>query len=68
MGSEAMGPGKLWEAMPASEFVALASSAGFLGNPRIQTQHFVGATKWVQSSDSGITGSHQMRVAHQKER
>jgi scytalone dehydratase len=66
MRTDATGPGMLWEAMPASDFVALASNPAFLGNPRIQTQHFVGAIKWVQTSDSKITASHQMRVAHQK--
>lgn len=66
MGSDAMGPGMIWEAMPASDFVALASSPGFLGNKRIQTQHFVGAIKWEQTSGDAITASHQMRVAHQK--
>ncbi|GAQ08567.1 scytalone dehydratase [Aspergillus lentulus] len=58
--------GKLWEAMPADEFLAMASSEKFLGNARIKTQHFVGAGKLVQTHEDRITGHHQMRVAHQK--
>ncbi|KAK4248224.1 Scytalone dehydratase [Corynascus novoguineensis] len=58
--------GMLWEAMPAEEFIGMASNIRFLGNARIKTQHFIGAGKWVLSSDGEITGFHQMRVAHQK--
>ncbi|KAJ0120534.1 scytalone dehydratase [Diaporthe amygdali] len=58
--------GRLWEAMPLSDFVAMASDPKVLGNPRVKTQHFVGATKWTKTSENEITGSHQMRVAHQK--
>jgi scytalone dehydratase len=57
---------KLWEAMPAEEFIAMASDEKFLGNPLLKTQHFVGATKWEQTCETEITGYHQMRVAHQK--
>ncbi|ORY69632.1 putative scytalone dehydratase [Pseudomassariella vexata] len=57
---------KLWESMFAEQFLGMASDVKFLGNPRIKTQHFVGATKWVQTSEDEITGYHQMRVAHQK--
>ncbi|KAL9111235.1 MAG: hypothetical protein Q9227_004313 [Pyrenula ochraceoflavens] len=59
--------GKDWEAMPAEEYVQMASSPGLLGNPRLKTQHFVGGvSKWEKTSETEITGSHQMRVAHQK--
>ncbi|KAJ5635562.1 uncharacterized protein N7484_008875 [Penicillium longicatenatum] len=58
--------GQEWESMPADDFVALASSPKFLGNARIKTQHFIGASKWVQTSGDKVTGYHQMRVAHQK--
>ncbi|KAL8783973.1 MAG: hypothetical protein Q9195_009228 [Heterodermia aff. obscurata] len=58
--------GKMWESLPAEGFVSLASSAQFLGNPRIKTQHFIGASKWVKSGDEEVTGCHQMRVEHQK--
>lgn len=61
--------GELWEALPAPDLIAIASAPTFLGNPRIKTQHFVGAaTKWVRKSDTEVTGHHQMRVAHQKYR
>ncbi|KAK5807053.1 hypothetical protein VI817_001311 [Penicillium citrinum] len=52
--------------MPAQEFLGMASHERFLGNQRLKTQHFVGATKWVQNGEDEITGYHQMRVAHQK--
>ncbi|KAK3301750.1 Scytalone dehydratase [Chaetomium strumarium] len=59
--------GKLWEAIPAAEFITLAASAKFLGDRRLQTQHFIGgAAKWVRTGDDAITGYHQMRVAHQR--
>ncbi|CAI6332006.1 unnamed protein product [Periconia digitata] len=57
---------KLWEDLPAAEFISMASNPHVLGNPLLKTQHFVGATKWVKNSDTEITGYHQMRVAHQK--
>ncbi|KAJ5242275.1 uncharacterized protein N7469_000602 [Penicillium citrinum] len=57
---------KVWESMPAQEFLGMASHERFLGNQRLKTQHFVGATKWVQNGEDEITGYHQMRVAHQK--
>ena len=46
----------------------MVSSAHFLGNKRIKTQHFIGATKWSQhpKNPDKITAEHQMRVAHQK--
>lgn len=58
--------GKMWESLPAQGFVELASNGHFLGNPRIKTQHFIGASKWVKTGDAEMTGYHQMRVAHQK--
>lgn len=58
--------GQLWESLPAADFVALASSPGFLGNARIKTQHFIGAGRLVQTADGEVTGYHQMRVAHQR--
>jgi scytalone dehydratase len=57
---------KLWEAMPAEEFVAMASDPKVLGNPLLKTQHFIGGTKWEKVSDEEIIGWHQLRVPHQK--
>ncbi|KAI2613411.1 putative scytalone dehydratase [Hypoxylon sp. NC1633] len=57
---------KLWEAMPAEDFIKMAFSPGFLGNPRLKTQHFIGAMKWVQTGEDEITSFQQMRVAHQR--
>lgn len=57
---------KLWEAMPAEEYVAMASDPKVLGDPLLMTQHFIGGTKWEKVSDTEITGYHQLRVPHQK--
>ncbi|KND91126.1 Scytalone dehydratase [Tolypocladium ophioglossoides CBS 100239] len=57
----------MWEAIPAADFVQMASNPHFLGNTRIRTQHFIGGAKrWTKNSDTEIVGVHQMRVAHQK--
>ncbi|KAK1749360.1 scytalone dehydratase [Echria macrotheca] len=57
---------KLWEAMPAEEFVAMASDEKVIGNPNLRTQHFIsGASKWEKVSDTEIIGYHQLRVPHQ---
>lgn len=58
--------GKKWDALPVEEFIGMASSPHFLGNARIKTQHFIGASKWTQPDEGQIVGFHQMRVAHQK--
>lgn len=52
--------------MPANDFVDMALDPKFIGNPRLKTQHLVGASKWLKTSEVEITGHHQMRVAHQK--
>lgn len=57
---------KEWEAMPAEEFVAMASDPKVLGNPLLKTQHFIGGTRWEKVSDVEIIGWHQLRVPHQK--
>ncbi|KAH6635114.1 scytalone dehydratase [Chaetomium sp. MPI-SDFR-AT-0129] len=58
---------KLWPSMPAADFLAMASDPHVLGNPRLCTQHLVGgASRWEKTSDTEITGYHQMRVAHQR--
>ncbi|KAF4536146.1 Short-chain dehydrogenase/reductase SDR [Lasiodiplodia theobromae] len=57
---------KIWEDMPADQFIAMASDPKFLGNPLLKTQHFIGASRWQQVSETEITGRHQVRVPHQK--
>lgn len=52
--------------MPADDFVGMALDPKVLGNPRLKTQHLVGMSTWTKTSETGITGYHQMRVAHQK--
>ncbi|KAI1812055.1 Scytalone dehydratase [Poronia punctata] len=57
---------KLWEAMPAEEFIAMISSKSVLGDPLLMTQHFIGGTKWERVSDDEVIGVHQLRVPHQR--
>ncbi|KAM4057314.1 scytalone dehydratase [Hirsutella rhossiliensis] len=59
-----IGKGK-WEAMPAEDFMAMASHDDFLGDPCVKTQHLFGATRWERLSESKFVGHHQLRVAHQ---
>jgi scytalone dehydratase len=58
--------GKIWETMPADDFIQLASSGHFLGDPLIKTQHFIGASRWEKTGEDTIQGRHQLRVAHQR--
>ena len=57
---------KLWEAMPADEFVKMASDPKVLGDPTLRTQHFIGGSKWQRVSPDEILGYHQLRVPHQR--
>ncbi|KAL9092560.1 MAG: hypothetical protein Q9165_004364 [Trypethelium subeluteriae] len=57
---------KMWEAMPADEFLQMASDPNVLGDPLLKTQHFIGGTKWEKVSDTEIIGWHQLRVPHQR--
>ncbi|KAI2636497.1 Scytalone dehydratase [Hypomontagnella submonticulosa] len=57
---------KLWEAMPADEFVQMVSSPAVLGDPLLKTQHFIGGSKWEKVSDTEVVGTHQLRVPHQR--
>ncbi|KAL8772820.1 MAG: hypothetical protein Q9209_002165 [Squamulea sp. 1 TL-2023] len=57
---------KIWPAMPADEYVAMASSPSVLGDPLLKTQHFIGASKWEKVSEDEVVGWHQMRVPHQR--
>lgn len=52
--------------MPADAFLGMALDPKVLGNPRLKTQHLVGTSKWIKTSETEITGYHQMRVAHQR--
>ena len=56
---------KIWEAMPADEYLAMISDKSVLGNPVLRTQHFIGATRWEKVSDTEVIGWHQLRVPHQ---
>lgn len=57
---------RMWEAMPADEYVAMISLPAVLGQPLLTTQYFVGASKRHQASDTEVIGWHQLRVPHQR--
>lgn len=57
---------KIWEALPAAEYVAMASDPHVLGNPLLKTQHFIGSSKWEYVSETEAIGWHQLRVPHQR--
>ncbi|KAL8711480.1 MAG: hypothetical protein Q9220_004138 [cf. Caloplaca sp. 1 TL-2023] len=57
---------KLWPALPAAEYIAMASSPSVLGDPDLMTQHFIGASRWEKISEEEVVGWHQMRVPHQR--
>ena len=57
---------KLWEALPADEYVAMASDPHVLGDPLLKTQHFIGSSRWEKVSDTEVIGWHQLRVPHQR--
>lgn len=52
--------------MTAEAFLAMMSSPGFLGDPLIRTQHFIGATKWRKFGSDRIEGYHQIRSTHHR--
>lgn len=58
--------GKKWDSMSASEFVDMMSSPGFVGDPLVHTQHFLGGSKFVKKSDTEVYGDFQLRAAHQR--
>lgn len=37
-----------------------------IGDVRLKTQHFLGASKWVVLDDGSVQVDHQIRVAHQR--
>jgi scytalone dehydratase len=57
---------KIWEALPADDYVAMASGPHVLGDPLLKTQHFIGASKWEKTADDEVVGWHQLRVPHQR--
>lgn len=49
---------------PATSFIANISRRDRLGDPVLKTQHFLGASKWEQTSDTEIIGHHQLIASH----
>ncbi|KAJ4247097.1 Pituitary homeobox 2 [Fusarium torreyae] len=54
------------ETMSAEDFMLRMSDKNLLGNPLVSTQHFIGASKYEQLSETLATGLHQIRAAHQR--
>jgi scytalone dehydratase len=47
---------KIWEEMPADEFVKMASDPKVLGDKCLMTQHFIGGTKWETRQHVAVKG------------
>ncbi|KAF4456169.1 scytalone dehydratase [Fusarium austroafricanum] len=58
--------GQKWDHLPAKEFVAMVSSPTFVGDPLVDTQHFIGGSKYEAVSEDRVIGTHQLRAAHQR--
>ncbi|MCJ1433387.1 hypothetical protein MMC27_002747 [Xylographa pallens] len=58
--------GKKWPSISAADFVTFMSRTDFLGDPLIDSQHFLGASKYEKMSADEILGYHQLRAAHQR--
>ena len=53
-----------YDDLPVSEFMTMVSNPLFLGDPLVDSQHLLGAAKWIKESDTEIIGFHQSRAAH----
>ena len=42
------------------------SHIGLIGDPLVQTQHLIGASKWQKIREDFAVGLHQLRAAHQR--
>ncbi|KAK6428069.1 Pituitary homeobox 2 [Oleoguttula sp. CCFEE 5521] len=58
--------GKKWDSMKSEDYVAMMSSQGFVGDPLIDTQHFLGGSKYLRTAENAISGDWQLRAAHQR--
>ncbi|KAG8665392.1 Pituitary homeobox 2 [Fusarium poae] len=58
--------GQSWDAMPAKDFIAMVSAPSFVGDPLVDTQHFIGGSKYEAISTDRVVGKHQLRAAHQR--
>jgi scytalone dehydratase len=56
----------LHDNLSPDDYVAILSSMKFLGDDRLKTQHFLGASKWEVLDDGSVKVEHQIRVAHQR--
>jgi scytalone dehydratase len=58
--------GELHDNLTPDEYVAILSGMKLLGDARLKTQHFLGASKLVVLDDGSVQVDHQIRVAHQR--
>lgn len=58
--------GKKWDTLSLDDFVAIFSDHGFVGDPLVDTQHFIGGSRYEKASETEALGDHQLRAAHQR--
>jgi scytalone dehydratase len=44
----------------------MVSNQSFVGDPLVDTQHFIGASKYEVITNDHVIGKHQLRAAHQR--
>lgn len=55
---------ELYDGISPDEYVAILKK--IIGDERLKTQHFLGASRWERLSDDSVHVWHQARVAHQR--
>ncbi|GES64664.1 scytalone dehydratase [Aspergillus terreus] len=58
--------GESLKVVSRDEFVDIVSSENFVGDPLVDTQHLVGASRFTRASEDEVQGFHQIRAAHQR--
>lgn len=58
--------GELHESLSPDQFVAIIGDKKVIGDPRVKTQHLLGASHWGTSDDGDVVVKWQARVAHQR--
>jgi scytalone dehydratase len=58
--------GEVLQDVSRDDFVGMVSNEKFVGDPLVDTQHLVGASRFIQVSENEIQGFHQLRAAHQR--
>lgn len=56
--------GQSFPNIDAASFIAMISSAGFLGDPLLKTQHLLGACEYERIGENEIMAKQQLRAGH----